>query len=384
MQKFVLLIFSIFLFGSCISSQLQQLTLEEQFQLDELESLYKTQQSDFDLLLRLGILYHKASMYEKAIEVLTNANGIRTMDPRITYYLGSSLELSGQLEKAADILLAYEKLPANQLERLWIEGRYLLVNRKIAQQEMAALLDEYRKNETLTTINNSIVFLPLVYLGENKKFAAYRHGLTELIIRDLKLIDELFVTDRSRVASLQQEMNRAGLDSESRESISLIGNIFNSRIVVRGAYNVLNESQVIFDLATWDLLNEDVPKSQQFTGDQAEIFRIKDDLVFALLAILNFQISEELADLITLIPTEDHRTLLAFSAGLQKEDEGQYDAAAVFFRKALEFDPEFTPARERIAPLEALATTLQQPYDVIGTSATGLKSSEPGRASATQ
>lgn len=366
MRKLVLLIFSGVLFASCISSQLQQLTLEEQFELDELETRFRTQQSDFDLMLRLGILYHKASMYDKAIDVLTNANGIKPMDPAIIYYLGSSLEHIQELEKAADVLLSYENFPPTMEERRWIEGRYLLVDRKIVGREMANLLDEYRKNQTLTTINNSLVFLPLVYLGNDKKFAAYRHGLTELIIRDLKLVDELFVTDRDRIASLRKEMQRSGMDVESRESISLIGNIFNSRIVVRGAYNVINESQAVFDLAIWDLLNEEVPKSQLFSGDQATIFKVKDDLVFALLGTLNFQVSSELADAITIIPTEDHRTLLAFSAGLQMEDEGKFDAAAVFYRKAIEFDPEFLPASERLAPIDALATTLLSPYGVIG------------------
>ncbi len=347
---------------SCVSSQLRNLDFEEQLRLDELIQNTRQDPRDFDAHLELGVLYTKATMYTEASEALESARNLRPEDPLVLFYLGLNYEMAGNVEAALDVYYNYRTYPVDSPHRRWIHGRYLLVERRKARQELQKMLVEYGENEPLTTINNTVVVLPLVYHGSDNKYASYRQGLTELIIRDLQLFDQLFIADRFRVTTLLKEMEAKGMDIEDRGAIALIGNIFNARTVMRGAYNVLKSSDMVFDISYWDLLEQTIPNSETHSDKTANLFRLQDKLVYSLLKQLKISVTPAIAKKIEAIPTRNMNALLAYSAGIQRLDQGRYKEAILFLEKAIELDPNFTASKQKLIEGEALQTTLGEPY----------------------
>ena len=270
--------------------------------------------------------------------------------------------MAGNVDAALDVLYNYRIFPADSPHRRWIQGRYLLVEREQARKDLQKQLFSYEDDEPLTTINNTVVVLPLVYHGSDNKYASYRQGLTELLIRDLQLFDQLFIADRFRVAALLKEMEKSGMDIEDRSAIALIGNLFNARTVIRGAYNVLKSSNMVFDVAYWDLLEQSIPNSETHSDKIDNLFKLQDKLVFSLLKQLGIKTSPALKKQIEQPPTTSMNALLAYSAGLQRQDEGRYRDAIIFLEKAVELDPAFSASRDKLIESQALLTTLDEPY----------------------
>ena len=93
----------------------------------------------------------------------------------------------------------------------------------------------------------------------------------------------------------------------------------------------------------------------------SQLFDWEKGLVFDLIDEMGIVLSEAERREIELIPTEDLQAFLAYSRGVQAEDEGRYGEAAGFFRQAVTIDPGFSAAAEQIEVNEGLQAASKQP-----------------------
>ena len=199
-----------------------------------------------------------------------------------------------------------------------------------------------------------------------QKYTFLGKGLQALIINDLKLVEEINVVERFRLQLLLDEIARKdSLLQKAENRTAWIGKKMNARTILKGAYNIVDDRQLIMDIAYWDLTSEEFPKTNTVQDSLANVFKLQKEIVRNLLKKVNVKPSPETYDRISKSAVNDLAALIAFSAGLAKEDAGLYKEALVFYRKALELAPEFRECGKKIELNECLLLAKRDPDRAI-------------------
>ena len=97
--------------------------------------------------------------------------------------------------------------------------------------------------------------------------------------------------------------------------------------------------------------------SSQFTesnqGMLKEIFAVQKQFVFDIIDSLGITLTIEERDAIAEVPTESYLALLAYSRGLQYQQQGMHDAARQEFNSAVTYDANFSTAQIQVTKTAA-------------------------------
>lgn len=321
---------------------------------------------DLEAVRELGILYFKSGQFEKAIPMLEKADTTRTVEPRVSCYLGLSYEMAGQIDLAMATFLKYVQLPPQSPYRKWMKGRHNLLYRRKIKDEITALLLQETRPDSTGNFGNAVLVLPFDYHGKDQKYFFLGKGLQALIIKDIELLGKTRVVDRLRIQLFLDELSkREELLKNVENRTAWIGQKFKTGMVVKGAYNIIDDSQLIMDYAYWDLTKSEIPNNITRPDELLNIFKIEKDIVLGLIRKMDIELKPALRDSVMKTSLTDLPAFIAYSAGLAKEDGGEYKEAIVFYRKALELAPGFRDCAERIEANEALSLAQRDPDKAI-------------------
>jgi hypothetical protein len=124
--------------------------------------------------------------------------------------------------------------------------------------------------------------------------------------------------------------------------------LLGARTFAQGAFTVTGESRIQLDAFLIDS-SGDIRKAagEPVSGAVEEAIGLERKLVYQALDALGIVPTEEERKRIGRVPTENFEAFLAYSRGLEHEDEGRPQEAALAYREALQLDPGFQEARER-------------------------------------
>lgn len=360
----ILGLLAILLFISCtpkgvVPSQSPPYTEE----IGRLQAQLQQQPDNFTALRELGVLYYKSREYRKAIAVLNKALTLHPADPRSACYLGLSYEFCSEFVLAKS---SYESALGDSLQTAyhsWLVGRVNLLHRRQLRNELVLVLKQNGHRPGSVSANlprKKVVVLPVKYLGNDHKLAVLGKGLTEMLIADLSRIEALKVVERMEIEMLMEEVQRRESLKQVQNTTSGIGRLLDADIMIRCGFNVL-DGQMIWDVALWDLSNEEFPSTSTIAGELSDMLHLQKDITFDLAEALAIELRPAVRKLIEMQPTADFQAFLAFSAGLAKEDAGAYEEALIYLQKAQELDPAFSVCAAKIDENTALALALKDP-----------------------
>jgi len=169
------------------------------------------------------------------------------------------------------------------------------------------------------------------------------------------LVDEMALTEEGRVDPA------TGARS---------GRMLRAASVVQGALqDVPAESQLKLDASVVNATSADVSATGSASDRLQQLFDMEKRVVSQLLQRMGIALTPAEERAVSERPTADLQAYLAFSRGLEAEDNGDFTAAAAEFGAAVARDPNFRAARDRSAAAQrlGLASTLA-PTDLAGTS----------------
>ena len=103
----------------------------------------------------------------------------------------------------------------------------------------------------------------------------------------------------------------------------------------------------ITEIATTELFSID-----EIEGKLETIFRLEKKLVFEIIDELGVNLTPEERAEIERIPTESLLAFMAYSRGLDYEDQGLFDQAGAEYQKAIDIDPGFAMDKESLEDVE--------------------------------
>jgi len=340
---------------SCTSVRFVEDLSAYQTQIKTLTTRIKTDSTDTPAWRDLGVIYFQARQYAPADSCLQRAFAQNTQDPKTIFYLGMAREFQGKIPQALPLYERYKEVARLSPYRRLMAGRYQQLTLDLTRQDIRALLQQEQQLSEDRMSPQVVAVFPLRYLGEDQKFAPLGKGLSEMLITDLGKVSQLKLLERIRLQTLLDEMALAKSDFFDQSTAPRFGKLLGAGRIIAGTYNVTGKDQLQTDLLSWDVINRNFPAAATESAVLQNIFRLEKALVFNVIAGLGVELTPEEREKIQFIPTQNLQAFLAYSRGLEKEDAGDFKAAAGFYQQALKLDPNFGAAVTKAEVAEGLS-----------------------------
>ena len=280
------------------------------------------------------------------------------------YFLGLANEMLNKPQTALGLYEQYEAVPRTSRYRRLMRGRYELLNRTLVQLEMQARLTLPDTVQAVAPSPELVAVYPLTYTGSDDTYAPLSRGLAEMISADLVNVPGLRVVERARVQYLLDEMDFGQSAAVDPATAPRTGRLLGAGRLVGGSFALTDRDRARLNVALADLAAGTVETLPDQNGPLSDLLTLQKTLVFALVDELGIELTPLQRERIQPLPTANLEAFLAYSRGLEREDAGDIEGAASFYRQAAQLDPAFDAAATQLETAEALETAVA-PEDAI-------------------
>jgi TolB-like protein len=264
----------------------------------------------------LGRLYIAKSAYDEARNVVRD---LLELEPPL-------VDMNPDEEPPPLLKIYYE-------ERRQVEGDYQVERADPGLQTMAVM----------DFTNNSI--------DEHEKFDPMRQGFASMMINYLGGATDLKVVERERLQWLLDEINLQQSQYVDESTAVRMGKMLGATTVLFGAYTVfrgdIQISARLVKVETGEIL-----LAEQIMGDRDDFFELVEDLSLQVAQATNSTLEE--TEIGARTETRSLDAQMSYADGLSELDAGNYHAAFEKFEEALEYDPNFTRAQQRLDSLRPM------------------------------
>ncbi len=378
MKKLTILIFYIilfhlpFIFISCSSGSYMDDPELAKNQVNDWIDRVNADNHDFEALKNLGIYYMQVKENEKAKYYLDRALEENSTDPALYLYKGLNLEFADKPDEAFSYYRKYEDLPLDSPYRELLEGRYLWLKR----QQVYSEVDSLNKVEDLSEENistNTLAVFPLIYHGFNEAYVPLSRGFSEMISIDLAKVKSLTVLERIRIQAVIDELKFSQSPAVNQSSAPRAGKLLRAGTIVSGDYDITEDRQFKINLGSWDVLTSEQKSRTNISGNLDDLFELQKRIVFSFLEKNGYELTQEEKEAIAYIPTQNLEAFLMYSKGLLQEDAGNYKEAETFYNNAIQVDPNFGAANNKLETSKALSKSGGKSEVVV----TNLRTTDP-------
>jgi tetratricopeptide (TPR) repeat protein len=314
----------------------------------------KKNSKDVEALKGLGEACYRAGKYSIASKCLQRALKLSPVDPLCLYYLGMMLERQDLKPDALKMYSQYASAASGPF-RDKLEERYLVLQRESLKDEAAKLAGQESAIGAVTAAPGTIAVLPFLVESGDPQMKPVGKGLAEMLITDLSQIPSLKLVERVRVQSLFDEvkLGQTGLVEESQAA--QFGKMLSAGRVVRGGLVVDPSQKMRMEAVTLRTSDAEAMRPVTLTDAFKNLFRLEKDLAFKLLDRLGVDPTPAERRRILTVPTKNLQAFIAYCNGLDLEDKGQFQKAAAQYQKALQMDPQYKSAQQKLRSVSILA-----------------------------
>ena len=340
-QYFILSIITLLpLACSSLEVNKNQVNREE---LVKLENKVKADPIDSVALKQLSILLVRDYQNEKANFYLSKALHLMPNDAVLLFNQGLNYEFLNDTLSALNNYVRYKEIPLESPFRELMEGRYLYLYRNLVYKDIHNRIATENKLNIHSIPENTLAVFPFSYYGSNTKYKPLSRGLSEMISIDLSKVEKLTVLERIRLKAIMDELKYSRLIAD-QNTAPRVGKLLSVRLFYNGSFDIIDDDNLKMDISSWDINYSTPGRWINKTGKLRDLFIIEKELVFDIIDELGIQLTQREREQIQLFPTKNINAFLAYSVGLELQDNGYFDEAAMFFRRAGKIDPNFEEA----------------------------------------
>jgi tetratricopeptide (TPR) repeat protein len=352
-----LLLLAPLLFNACASTESTQTVEDFRFTIRRLHERLLTNPQDAEALRDLGVIYFETKQYGPAREYLKKASLVNDKDGKTLFYLGMTQEYDHDLNAALASYLNYTDLPSSSPFRKLMEGRYESVTRMLIAQQFRELASNEEGLAKQQTPSNAVAVFPLVYMGSDPRFSSLGLGLSEMMTVDLGQVKQLKLVERIRVDELMQELKFGASSAVDPTTAPRVGKFLAAGQLVGGRFTVGADNSLRMDVASFNIAKQKEPTTATESDDLENLFKVQKEIVFDIIKKMGITLTRSEQVAIQRIPTKNLQAFIAYSIGLEKEGQGDFGAASVYFKQASALDPSFERAKGKAESVDALNAT---------------------------
>ena len=300
------------------------------------------------VLRSLGIAYFKANRYSDAQGVLRQATTLDPKDGVAALYLGLTAEAQHDLPAAKAAYESYLGVGKTRGVKDQITARLTVIARQENDASAKQAIAQDRQLSSVPGPVTTIAVMPFLFAGSDTTLKPLERGFAELVTTDLSRISVLKVVERAHLQALVDEIQLQRTAGAQTGTGVRVGRMLQAGSLVGGSI-----SQIGTDRLNATAIVTNVQSTAQVgTGatDQQpvdQLFTLEKNLVLKLLADMHVTPTTAERNAIEQRPTRSLAAFLAYSRGLELEDQGRFDDAGRSFDNALRIDPSFLPAQQK-------------------------------------
>jgi tetratricopeptide (TPR) repeat protein len=307
----------------------------------------------------LGIAYFKASppRYGDARAALREAAVLDPKDGVAALYLGLTAEAQNDLPAAKTAYESYLAVGKTRGVKNQISARLAVIDRKINEERAKRAVAQEQQLAAVPGPPNTVAVLPFTFTGSDTSLKPLERGFADLVTTDLSRASALKVVERTQLQALLDEIQlqqRAGIEAGTGVRA---GRILQAGRLVGGTISQLGSDQLRTTASVTNVRTsalQGTPTPQQSTLEQ--VFEMEKRVVLDLFTALNVTLTTAERNAIVQRPTRSLAAFLAYSRGLELEDQGRYDEASRLYDNARRIDPSFTRAQQKSQETHAVIT----------------------------
>ncbi len=198
---------------------------------------------------------------------------------------------------------------------------------------------------------NTITVLYFVSKEKDPLLTPLQKGIAIMLITDLKKLEKFNVVDRVQLQALIEEMklSESGLVDENTRI--RLGKLTKAKWIVGGELNLEQKKRLMVFSQVLDSPASEVLGNPSVEGLFNELLKLEKDLLFKIVDLLQVKLTPKQRQILAEPVTLNFNALLAYFKGVEASDNGDYDKAADYYRKASEDDPSFKLPRLALAEL---------------------------------
>jgi TolB-like protein len=231
--------------------------------------------------------------------------------------------------------------------RRQLEGRMAAMQRReLVAAAKAAVTQEATLSATPGE-KNTVAVMPFSFTGTDSSLKPLERGFAELIATDLSRVKAITVVERTRLQAILDEIKLNQTGAVDSTTAVRAGKLIQAGTLVQGSL-VQNGDKLRTDAALISVASSGI--NALGATDEQDIDRLFDmekRIALGLIASLNIPITTAERNAIEQRPTKSMQAFLAYSQGLQYEDQGRYDDASRAFANAARMDPGFATASQK-------------------------------------
>ena len=204
----------------------------------------------------------------------------------------------------------------------------------------------YTNKNTLAVLdfeNNSIM--------NADNFAALSGGLADILITEMNQVDAIQVVERRKLKSIIDEIKLRQSGVLDENAGMKVGAMLGAQNLVFGSYMVTMDNKIRIDVRIVEVETGLTIKASEVTGKTKNILKLVKKLAQKIIEDLKYPISKDEKKYFKKTKDFSLKTMVLFSNGLKYEDQGDFVKAKIYYLKALEAEPEFRRAKEKLAQL---------------------------------
>jgi tetratricopeptide (TPR) repeat protein len=307
----------------------------------------KKNPNDVQALQGLGEVCFGVKRYDISRKCFLRAFKVNPNDAKTLYFLGRLQEVQGQLPAALKMYAKYESATRSPF-REKMEERYLLVRREAMKEEMQKLLENEKAAGAEKMSPNAVAVLPFTVQEADARIAPLGKGLAEMLITDLSQIKSLRLLERIRVQSLFDEMKLGQTGMVDESSAAKFGKLLSAGRIVRGDLSVNQKNRLRMEAVYLNAVQNQASNPMSAADAISNLFRVEKDLAFKILNKMNIDPTPQEKERIMKVPTKNLQAFIAYCNGLDMDDKGEFQKAAGQYQKALQLDPNYNMAKQKL------------------------------------
>jgi tetratricopeptide (TPR) repeat protein len=346
-------------------------------QLRALEQRFGQDSSNVSLRIRLATAYRTADRQEDARRLLEPA--VRT-DPLVAYHLALVNEELNRWSAARTLYQDYLQRGRNSELQQTVRNRLLLVQRHELEEAVRGALARERELTGTTPPARTVGVFPYLTITTDTSLHALGTALAELLTIDLAQTDRLRVLERVQVQLLLDELKLGASERVNAATAARSGRLLGASNIVQGRLEGSNaQLSLQTSVVRVPAPSGNAPAPLRAGGALARIFEIEKNLALGLYERMGVQLTPAERQRVLRQQTQNVQALIAFGYGLEAADAGHYSDAYTHFQRALQLDPGFTRARDRMDESSRLGLAASLSVDALATLA---QPSEPAPSAA--
>jgi tetratricopeptide (TPR) repeat protein len=314
---------------------------------DELAARVQREPANGPLQLRYAAALRSADRCDDAMVAARRGMGLAPANALGPLVVGLCLEAAARYDDAVAVYRQFLTATPEGPGVGAVRARELLALRAGATASARQALAREAELSQQPADPQTVAVLPVQIVGDSTYLPLSR-GLAQMLTSDLALLERFRMVERMRLGALLDEMALSQTGRVDAATAVRVGRLVQAGSMVQGLAVIRSEQDARIEASVVRGTSE-VTDPTRAQGGLRDLLRLEKDLVVGLAERLGYTLSDAERQAILENGTENLTAFLAYSRALDAEDRGDYQAAAGYYRQAVQADPGFTQAREGLS-----------------------------------